>query len=62
MLEDDLDCHLQYCEVVWNEERQGNGFIDKIMWSNETHSKLSGAINWHNCVYYSRENLHEMIE
>jgi len=53
LLEDDPDHHLQFCEVVLNDERQGNGIIDKIMWSNEAHFKLSGAANWHNCFYCS---------
>jgi hypothetical protein len=34
LLEDDLDRRLHFCEVVLNEERQGNGIIDKFMWSN----------------------------
>lgn len=62
LLEDDPDRRLQFCEVVLNEERQGNGIINKIMWSDEAHFKLSGAVNRHNCVYYSRENPHVMIE
>lgn len=34
----------------------------QIMWLDETHFKLSGAINRHNCVCYSRENPHVMVE
>ncbi|XP_037020829.2 uncharacterized protein LOC119063554 isoform X1 [Artibeus jamaicensis] len=62
LLEDDPDRRLQFCEVVLNEERQGNSIIDKIIWSNEAHFKLSGAVYRHNCVYFSRENSHIMIE
>ena len=32
------------------------------MWPDETHFKLSGAINRHNCVCHSRANPHVMIE
>ena len=44
--------------MVLNEEKQGNGIIDEITWSDKAHFKLSGVVNWHNCVYYSRENPH----
>ena len=53
LFEDDQDCHLQFCKVDLNDERQGNGIVDNITWSDEAHFKLSGAVNWHNCVYYS---------
>jgi len=56
LLEDDPDHSLQFCEVVLNEERHGNGITDKIIWSNAAHFKLSGAVNRHTCVYYSTEN------
>jgi hypothetical protein len=48
--------------VVLNEERQGNGIVDKITWSDEAHFKLSGAVNQHNCVYYSTKNPHVTIK
>jgi hypothetical protein len=60
LLEDDPDRRLQFCEVVLN-EGQGNGIIDKIMWFDEAHFKFSGAVNWHNCVYYSKENPNVMV-
>jgi hypothetical protein len=53
LLEDEPDRRLQFWEVVLNDERQGNDIVDKITWSDETHFKLSGAVNRHNCVYYS---------
>jgi len=53
LLEDDQDCHLQFCKGVLNDERQGNGIVDNITWSDEAHFKLSGVVNRHNCVYYS---------
>jgi len=62
LLEDDLDRCLQFWEEVLNDERQGNGITDKIMWSDKAHLKLSGAINQHNCVYYSTKNPHVTIE
>jgi hypothetical protein len=33
LLEDDPDRRLQFCEVVLNDERQGNCIVDKITWS-----------------------------
>jgi hypothetical protein len=48
--------------VVLNEEREGNGITDKIMWSDEAHFKLSGAVNQYNYVYYSTENPHVTVE
>jgi len=62
LLEDDLDHRLQFCEVVLNDERQGSGITDKITWSDKAHLKISGAINWHTCVYYSTKNPHVTIE
>ena len=56
LLEDDLDHRFQFCEVVLNEERRDNGIIDKTTWSDEAPFNLSGAVNWHNCVYYSRDS------
>jgi len=52
LLDDDPDHHVQFCEVILNDERQGSGIVDKITWSNEAHFNLLGAINWHSCVYY----------
>jgi len=37
LLEDDPDRHLQFCEVVLNDKRQGSGIIDKITWSDQAH-------------------------
>ena len=62
LLEDDPDCRLQFREVVLNDERQGNGIVDKIMWSHKAHFKLSGAVNRYNCVYYSTESPHVTID
>jgi len=56
LLGDEPDRRLQFCEVALNDERQGNGIVDKITWSDETHFKLSVAVIRHNCVYYSTKN------
>jgi hypothetical protein len=62
LLEDYPDCCLQFCKVVLNDKRQGNGIIDKITWPVEAHFKLSGAVNRQNCVCYSTKNPQVMIE
>jgi len=62
LLEDDPDRRLQFCEVVLNDERQDNGIVDNITWSDEAHFKLRGAVNRQNCVYYSTKNPHITIE
>lgn len=58
LLEDGLDRHLQFCEVILNNERQGNGIADKITWPDEAHFKLSGAVNQHNyvCVLFNKKS------
>jgi len=61
LLQDDPDRRLQFCEVIVNDKRHGSGIVDKIMWSDEAHFKLSGAVNWHNSVYYSTKNPHVTI-
>ena len=53
LLQDDPDRCLQFCEVVLNDKRQGNGIVDKITWSYEAHFNLPGAVSRHNCLYYS---------
>jgi len=62
LLEDGLDRRLQFCEVVLNDERQGNGIVNKITWSDKAHFKLPGVVNRQNCVYYSTKNPHVTIE
>ena len=62
LLEDDPDRRLQFCEVVANEEREGDGILAKTVWTDEAHFKLSGAVNRHNCVYYSMDNPHLTYE
>jgi len=37
LLGDDPECRLQFCKVVLNDERQGNGITDKITWSDKAH-------------------------
>jgi transposase len=53
---------LQFCKVVLNDERHGNGTVDKITWSDEAHFKLSGGVNRHNSVYYSTKTPHVTLE
>jgi hypothetical protein len=45
MVEDDPDCRIEFCESV-----------DLIVWSDEATFKLNGAVNRHNCTYWSSEN------
>jgi hypothetical protein len=61
-LEDDPDGRLHCCEALLNEERQGDRIIRNICWSNKANFKLSGAVNRHNCVYYSTENLRVTVQ
>ena len=46
--EDDPDKRLQFCE--WDD------FQDSIVWSDDATFKRNGKINWHNCVYWAKEN------
>ena len=48
LLEDDPDRRLQFSENILNEEREGEGIIRKIVWSDEANFKLSGSVNRHN--------------
>ena len=54
-LGDDPDRRLQLCEVVLNDERQGNGIVDINTWSGEAHFKLSGAVNRHYSVLQQKK-------
>lgn len=62
LLEDDSDRRLQFSENILSEELEGNGILNKIVWSDEANFKLSGAVNRHNCVYYATENPRITIE
>ena len=63
LLEDDPDRRLQFCETLndfsLNEDPE---ILNKIIWSDEATFKLSGHINRHNCVYWSHENPHLVLE
>ena len=56
LLEDDSDRRLQVCENILSEELEGDGILNKIVWSHEANFKLSGAVNRRSCVYYATEN------
>jgi hypothetical protein len=62
LLEDGPERRLQFCEVFLNDRRQGNGFVDKIAWSDQAHFKLPSSVNRHNCVYYSTKKPHVTTE
>ena len=61
LCEGDPDRRLKFAEVILNEIRENDQFLDKIIWSDETCFKLSGHVNRHNCVYWYDENSHLTI-
>ena len=58
----DQDRRLQFCEIFLNKVNEDITFLEKIWWSDETTFKLNGHINHHNCVYWSNENPHIILE
>ena len=62
LIEDDPDRRLQFCETILSEERDDEGLLGKIVWSDEATFKLSGSVNRHNCVYYAQENPHLTVD
>ena len=63
LLEDDPDRRIQCCEtmrdMIANEDED---FLNKIVWSDEACFKLSGRVNRHNCVYWTAQNPHEVLQ
>ena len=58
----DQDRRLQFCEIFMTKVNEDVTFLDKIWWSDEATFKLNGHINRHNCVYWSNDNPHVILE
>jgi len=56
--EDDPDRRMQFCEWFQQMVNEDEGFVTKIVWSDEAQFKLKGKVNRHNFVYWAPENLH----
>ena len=52
LFEDGSDRHLQFSQNIWCEEREGDVFVNKMVWSDEANCTLCGTVNGHNCVHY----------
>ena len=60
--EDDPDRRAQFCQTFLQFYNDSPEIVDHILWSDEATFKTNGHVNRHNCVYWSEENPHEIIE
>ncbi|MCP4489021.1 MAG: transposase, partial [Gammaproteobacteria bacterium] len=60
--EDDPDRRIEFCEWFIQQAEADTNFVDRVIWTDEATFKLNGHINRHNCVYWSDENPHEVLE
>jgi hypothetical protein len=55
--EDDPQLRMEFAQTFYAMWIQENDIIDRIIYSDESMFHLSGNVNRHNCVYWSREEL-----
>lgn len=60
--EDDPDRRIQFCETVLDVIRADPGYLQHVCFSDEASFFLHGAVNRHNCRYWSEVNPHWMEE
>lgn len=58
LTEDDPDRRLQFCEVFMQHCDEDPHFLNCVVFSDEAAFYLNGAVNRHNCRYWSQENPH----
>ena len=56
--DDDPYRWMQFCDWIQEMVNEEEGFVTKIVWSDEAHFKLNVTVIRHNCVYWAPENLH----
>lgn len=60
--ESDFPQRLHFSEVFLNQMKEEVGLLDRVLWTDEAVFKKNGRVNRHNCIYWSAENPHEVIE
>lgn len=58
--EDDFDRRVQFCEEIMDMCNNNPHFLNCIVFSDEATFSLNGAVNRHNCRYWSHHNPHWM--
>lgn len=58
LTEDDPDRRIQFCEGFMQHFDEDPQFLTRIVFSDEATFCLNGAVNRHNCRYWSQENPH----
>lgn len=62
LFEDDFDRRIQFCEEIMGICDNNPRFVSSIIFSDEATFSLNGAVNRHNCRYWSQNNPHWMEE
>lgn len=60
LMEDDFDRRIQFCEKMMHRSDEAN-FLN-FVFSDEATFEINGAVNRHNCRYWSDENPHWMSD
>ncbi|EFN88574.1 hypothetical protein EAI_05277, partial [Harpegnathos saltator] len=58
LMEDNFDRRIQFCEELMNRCDDNANFLNFVIFSDETTFQINGAVNLHNCRYWSDENPH----
>ncbi|GIY02606.1 hypothetical protein CDAR_462751 [Caerostris darwini] len=54
----DFDSRRGFANLVFNKMEEQHDWLHTVLWTDEAHFTLSGAINTHNCLVWITENPH----
>ncbi|GIY84364.1 transposable element tc3 transposase [Caerostris extrusa] len=58
----DFDSRQGFANLVFNKMEEQHDWLHTVIWTDEAHFTLSGAVNTHNCRVWTTENPHAFVE
>lgn len=58
----DFDSRRDFANLVFNKMEEQHDWLHTVLWTDEAHFTLSGAVNTHNCRVWTTENPHAFVE
>lgn len=58
----DFDSRQDFANLVFNKMEEQHDWLHTVLWTDEAHFTLSGAVNTHNCRVWTTENPHAFVE
>ena len=58
----DFDSRRDFANWVFNKMDEQHDWLHTVLWTDEAHFTLSGAVNTHNCRVWTTENPHAFVE